>query len=69
MKLGPFSLSCNAFCRVWSMSIVVVRLIIPQARDIDELEDERPSSHDATATRKEISPNDVLENRGFSGRL
>lgn len=38
-------------------------------RDIDELEDQRSTSDNATASRQEISTNNVLEDGGFASRL
>lgn len=39
------------------------------AGDVDQLQNQGPASHNATASGKEVSPNDVFEHRGFSRRL
>jgi hypothetical protein len=56
MELGPFWL-CSYRGRCVSFWGIIV------GGDVDELENERSSSNDATATRQKVSTNDVFENR------
>jgi hypothetical protein len=58
VELGPFWLCCYRCPCVWFRTIVV-------SGDVDELEDERPSSNDTTAPGQEISANYVLEDGGL----
>lgn len=63
MELGPFRLCCYAGRCMLLGSIFVFRW------DIDELEDERSPGDNTTSTRKKVSTDNVLKDRGFTGRL
>ncbi len=56
VKLGPFWLCGYRGGCVGFWGIIV-------GGDIDELENERSSSNDATATRQKVSANDIFEDR------
>lgn len=51
------------------MDLVALVSILALAREIDKLEDERSPRYDATASRKEVPADNVLENGRFSRGL
>jgi hypothetical protein len=59
-KLSPFLLASYACWCVGYMNFIVV-VFVAFAREVDELEDERPACDDTAATRKEVLADDVLE--------
>lgn len=67
-ELGPFILACDACGGVRDVDLVALGLLAVTG-DVDELEDERAASDDAAATGKEISANNVLEDRRLAGGL
>jgi hypothetical protein len=67
-ELAPFLLAGYTGWCVGHVDLVVV-VFVAFAREVDELEDERPAGDDAAATGKEVLADNVLEHRGFSRRL
>jgi len=65
-KLSPFLLAGYACGCVWYVDLVIV-VFVAFAREVDELEDERPACDDTAATGKEVLADDVLEYRRLSG--
>lgn len=57
MELGPFRSSGSFGRPIWIQGSLRYRLILGH---VDELENERTSRDDATASREEISADDVL---------
>jgi hypothetical protein len=47
----------------------IALVFVAFAREVDELQNERPACDDAAATGQEIFADDVLEDGGLSGRL
>lgn len=70
VELGPFSAARSSRRAVGVVVGLVVglgaRLVV---YDVDELKDQRSSSHDATASRQKVAADDVLEDGRFSGGL
>lgn len=69
VEFCPFLLSRNARRSVWNVNLIVLWLVVALAGHVDELEDERPPCHNTTSARKEISANNVLQDRRLSGGL
>jgi hypothetical protein len=59
-KLSPFLLASYTCGRVWYMYLIVV-VFVAFAREVDELEDERPACDNTAATGKKVFADDVLE--------
>lgn len=68
IELGPLILPCHAGGCVRYVDLIVLRLVAV-AGNVDELQDQRSSGDDAASSWKEISTDNVLENRRLSGRL
>jgi hypothetical protein len=68
MELGPFWLRCDAGWRMRDVYLITILHII-FSRNVDQLKDKRPPSHNATSSGKKISADDVFENGRLSGRL
>jgi hypothetical protein len=66
-KLAPFLLASNACWGVGHMDLVVVVCILALAGEVDELQNQGPSGHDAAASGQEVSADNVLEHRRLSG--
>jgi hypothetical protein len=67
-ELGELLLAGYAGRGMWHVDLIVF-VFFAFARDVDELQNERSAGDDAAATGQEIFADDVLEDRGFSGRL
>jgi hypothetical protein len=52
-----------------NVDLIISRFVVALARQVDELKNERPPRYYAASTGKEISSNDVFEDRGLSRRL
>lgn len=70
VELGPFSAARSSRRAVG----VVVGLVVGLGAglvvyDVDELKNQRSSSHNATASRQKVAADDVLEDGRFSGGL
>jgi hypothetical protein len=59
-KLSPFLLAGYTCGCVGYVDLIVV-VFVAFAREVDELEDERPAGNNTAATRKEVLADDVLE--------
>lgn len=51
------------------VNFIIARLVAALGRKVDQLENQRSSSYDAGASRKEVAANDVLEDGGLAGGL
>jgi len=69
MKFGPLLLSCDTGRGVRDVYFVVRRFVLPFARHIDELENQRSPCDDTASSRQEISADDVLKDGRLSRRL
>jgi hypothetical protein len=67
MKLSPFLLSFHARWCVRNVHFVSSWPVVTVARQIDELQDERPPGNDSASSGEEISADDVLEHGGLAG--
>jgi len=63
IELSPFVLTCDASRRVWYMYLVILRLVVSAAGYVDELKYQGPPCDDSTASREEITADNVFENR------
>jgi hypothetical protein len=61
-ELSPFLLSSNTRRGVGDVHFILIVGIVAFAREVDELENERPSGDDATTSGQEVSSDNVLEN-------
>jgi hypothetical protein len=66
-ELSPFLLASNACWGVGHMHFVVVVCILALAGEVDELQNQGSSGHDAAASGQEVSADNVLEHRRLSG--
>lgn len=51
------------------VDIIIIWLVFSLAGHIDQLQDQRSSGNNAAPPWKKISPNNVLQDGGFPGRL
>lgn len=68
-KLSPLLGTMSSGRCVTHVYLVIVVFVFALAGEVDELEDERPSSDDAAATGKKVPADNVLEHRRLSCRL
>jgi hypothetical protein len=68
-ELSPFLLSGDARGGVGNVDLIVFVGVFALAGQVDELQDERASGHDAVASGEKVSADDVLEHRRLSSRL
>jgi hypothetical protein len=59
-KLSPLLLASYTCGSVWYVDLIVV-VFVAFAREVDELEDERPACDDTAATGKKVFADNVLE--------
>jgi hypothetical protein len=69
VELSPFILTSDRLGGVRDVDCVVFGFVGARGGNVDELQDERSPCYNAATARKEITANNVLEDRGFSGRL
>lgn len=67
VELGPFSAARSSRRAVGVVVGIGARLVV--LYDVDELKDQRSSSHNAAASRQKVAADDVLEDGRFSGGL
>jgi hypothetical protein len=66
-ELAPFLLPGDARGGVGDVDLVVLVSVFALAGQVDELEDERASGHDAAASGQKVSADNVFEHRRLSG--
>ena len=69
IELSPFALACDTGWCMGNVSFVMFGLVVALAGDVDELENKWSSCDYAASSRKEVSANDVFEDRRFSRGL
>lgn len=67
VELGPFSAARSSRRAVGVVVGIGAWLVV--LYDVDELKDQRSSSHNAAASRQKVAADDVLEDGRFSGGL
>lgn len=65
-KLCPFLLPCYTLRCVWNVHVVPIWPIVTVARQVDELQNQRPASDDSATSGEEVSADNVLEYGGLS---